>query len=432
MAKAEKNKRSVWSKIFKKPDTQMQHSYVDILSGRTPIYSSGFGDNIYASDVVQQAIYSIVTELKKLDPAHIRMTGNDIVNVEGDIQRVLDNPNPLMTTSDFIEKIAWLLLLNYNAFIYPIWEGDKLKALYPLKPQKVEFDTNYGNSGQTWVRFTFPNGYAGDVPYDDIIHLRHKFSMSDFMGGGEDGNPDFVPLLETLKLNETLLQGLAKSLNMQTSINGIVKLKTMLDKEGQIAKVKEFEDKLQANESGLLSIDNASEYIPVSKQVQLLDATTLEFIDTKILRTFGVSIPIVNGDYTKEQYEAFYQKTIEPIVKSFGQAFTKGIFTKRRSNGFNNKIVFYVKELIFMNTDQKLNLFKDLSAQGGVFVNEYRAAFGMKPINELQGVRMMSLNYINANDAKQYQVGKTESEEKPKEQTEETNNDEQSGGVDNG
>ena len=64
-----------------------------------------------------------------------------------------------------------------------------------------------------------------------------------------------------------------------------------------------------------------------------------------------------------------------------------------------------MKELIFMNTDQKLNLFKDLSAQGGVFVNEYRTAFGMRPINELQGVRMMSLNYINAEDAQKYQVG---------------------------
>jgi hypothetical protein len=29
----------------------------------------------------------------------------------------------------------------------------------------------------------------------------------------------------------------------------------------------------------------------------------------------------------------------------------------------------------------------------------------MRPINELQGVRMMSLNYINAEDAQKYQVG---------------------------
>lgn len=399
-------KRSFWDKIFRRPEKQIVYNWNDILSGITPLYSNGFGENIYASDVVQQAIYSIVTELKKLDPVHIRKVGNDFISVDGDIQRVLDAPNPLMTTTDFIEKVAWTLLLNYNAFIYPLWEGEKLIGLYPLKPSVVEFDTNYNGTGKTWVRFTFANGYIGDVPYDDIIHLRYRFSVSDYMGGNEAGQPDFAPLLDTLKLNDTLLKGLAKSLNIQTTINGVVKIKTMQNKDDQMAKIKEFEEKLKANESGLLPIDVSAEYMPIAKQIQLLDATTLEFIDKKILRTWGVSIPIVDGKYTKEDYEAFFQKTIEPIVKTFVQGFTKGIFTKHATQGFKNQIMFYVKELIFLNTEQKLTLFKDLSAQGGVYVNEYRQAFGMRPINELQGVRMMSLNYINADDAQKYQVGK--------------------------
>lgn len=410
MAKKEKRARW-WEKVFKKPDSSKTY-WENVLSGRTPIYVTDFGENIYASDVVQQAIYSIVTELKKLDPVHVRKIGGDVVAVEGEVQRVLDNPNPMMTTSDFIEKVAWTLLLNYNAFIYPIWEGKTLKALYPLQPSEVAFDTDYNGTGETWVQFKFPNGDEGIVPYDDIIHLRYKFSISDFMGGNEYGKPDFKPLLDTLKLNDTLLKGLAKSLNIQTTINGIVKIKSMVNTDQQMEKVKEFEKKLQSNDSGMLALDLQSEYVPIPKQVQLLDATTLEFIDKKILRTWGVSLAIVDGDYNPQQYEAFYQKTLEPIVKSLGQAFTKGIFTRHESQGFSNKIVFYVKELIFMNTDQKLNLFKDLSAQGGVYINEYRTAFGMRPINDLQGVRMMSLNYIDAKDARKYQVGQegTESE----------------------
>lgn len=396
-----------WDKYFKKPEKQKTYSLEDILSGVVPIYSSGFGENIYASDVVQQAIYSIVTELKKLDPVHVRKLAgdNDYVSVDGNIQNVLDAPNPLMTTSDFIEKVAWTLLLNYNAFVYPMWEGDTLVGLYPLNPSLVEFDNDYGGSGKTWVRFHFPNGYVGDLPYDDIIHLRYRFSVSEFMGGNEQGRPDFAPLLETLKLNDSLLKGLAKTLNIQTAINGAVKLKTMQNYDEQIAKVKEFEKKLQANESGFLVMDVAAEFVPITKQVNLLDATTLEFIDKKILRTWGVSIPIVDGDYTPAQYEAFYQKTLEPIIKTFAQAFTKGIFTKHAAQGFKNKIAFYVKELIFLNNDQKLALFGDLSAQGGCYVNEYRGAFGLRPINELQGVRMQSLNYVNSKYAEQYQVG---------------------------
>ena len=40
-------------------------TYADMLNGFTPIFSQ-FGDNIYASDVVQQAIRCIVQEMKKL------------------------------------------------------------------------------------------------------------------------------------------------------------------------------------------------------------------------------------------------------------------------------------------------------------------------------------------------------------------------------
>lgn len=391
---------SIWNNFFRTPEKSRRYNYEDILSGIVPIYSNGFGTNIYASDVVQQAVYSIVSELKKLDPVHVRKTANDndFVNVAGNIQSVLDNPNPLMTTSDFIEKIAWTLLLNYNAFIYPIWSGDTLVALYPLQPSLVEFAQD--GTGKTWIIFTFPNGYKGEAPYEDIIHLRYRFGVSEFMGGNEYGQPDFKPLLETLRLNDTLLKGLAKSLNIQTTINGIIKLKTMVNADDQIAKVKEFERKLQANESGILPVDISADYTPITKQVNLLDDKVLEFIDKKILRTFGVSIPIVNGDYTKEQYEAFYQKTLEPIIKSFGEAFTKGVFTKHAATGFNNKIVFYAKELIFLNTAQKIDLFTLLVDSGSCYKNEMRVAFGLKPINELQGQLAESSNKTNAENNK--------------------------------
>lgn len=406
---AEKEKRlSWWQKVFKKPQSTIPHYWDDVLSGIVPLYTSSFGEDIYASDVVQQAIHSIVSELKKLDPVHIRKIGNDLIEVAGDIQNVLDAPNPLMTTTDFIEKISWNLLLNYNSFIYPLWDehnDKKLVALYPLQPTEVEFDTDYQGTGVPYIRMLFPNGSITEMPYEDIIHLRYRFSASEFMGGNKNGKPDFKPLLDTLKLNDTLLKGLAKSLNLQTSINGVLKLRNMVDFDKKLLKIKDFEKLLAANSSGFLATDIIEEFTPITKQIRLLDATTLEFIDRKILRNWGVSIPFVNGDYTKDQYEATYQKVVEPIVKTLNQAFTKGIFTKRRAQGFNNRIEFYVKELIFMNTDQKLNLFKDLSAQGGVYVNEYRQAFGMRPLNDLQGVRMQSLNWVSAEYAKEYQTG---------------------------
>ena len=406
MAREKQEKRGFWSKLFgkQKDDVPFRtYSLEEILNGVTPIYSSGFGSDIYASDVVQQAIYAIVKELKKLDPMHVRRIGgaNDYLPVEGDIQNVLDAPNPLMTTTDFIEKISWTLLLNYNAFVYPMWDDNKLVALYPLQPTLVEFDNNYGGTGETWVRLHFQNGYKVDLPYENIVHLRYKFSVSEFMGGNEQGQPDFAPLLDTLKLNDTLLQGLAKSLKIQTSINAVAKIKTMQNTASQIDMVREFEKKLQANESGILPLDLSAEYIPITKQVQLLDATTLEFIDKKICRWFGASIPIIDGTATPEEREAFYQTGVEHIVKTFNQAFTKGIFSKRRVQGYKNQIVFFPQEVYFSSMSQKLEAAKLIADTESGYKNEVRWLLGMRPDMAFSGQIASSSNKTNAENNKQ-------------------------------
>ena len=153
-----------------------------------------------------------------------------------------------------------------------------------------------------------------------------------------------------------------------------------------------------------MPLDLKTEYTPLEHKVELVDADTLKFIDEKILRNFGVPLAILMGDFTKEQYEAFYQKTLEPIVVSMSQAFTKKMFTSREK-AFGNRIELYPKELIFMTISQTLEMINILSPTGGLFENEKRVALGLRPLPELEGKRYMSLNWIDANNADQYQVG---------------------------
>ena len=135
----------------------------------------------------------------------------------------------------------------------------------------------------------------------------------------------------------------------------------------------------------------------------MVDGETLRFIDEKILRHFGVSIPILTGDYTKSQYEAFYQKTLEPIIIEFSQAFTKTLFTDRqRSTG--NEIKFYPKDLLFMSVDQTLQMIRLLGDSGALYENEKRVAIGLRPLAELEGVRKQSLNYVDVEIVNQYQM----------------------------
>ena len=385
--------------------------YAPTLNGFWPVYTQ-FGTNIYASDVVQQALKCIVDEIKKLNPTHVRYINSDPTPIKGSIQDVLRNPNQLMTTSDFLEKITWLLLLNYNVFIIPTYytwidpktgvERREYESLYPVNPSQVDFIEDA--SGRLFVKFYFWNGYNTTIPYDDVIHIKYNYSINEYMGGNELGQPDHKPLLNTLELNHQLLKGIAKAMKASYAVNGVVKYNTMLDDGKTEAALKELEQKLENNESGFLPLDIKADFTPLEHKSTLVDAATLKFIDDKILRNWGVPLAILTGDYTKEQYEAFYQKTLEPLITAFTQAFTKKLLTKRE-RAFGNRIEFYTKDLIFMSITQKIEMINLLSPTGALFENEKRTILGLMPLPDLEGKRYMSLNWIDANNASQYQVG---------------------------
>lgn len=398
--------------LFKKQPKQTK--FAPTLDGFLPIYSQ-FGTNIYASDVVQQVLKCIVDEMKKLNPTHIRLNDNynDPTPVKSTVQDVLNNPNAIMTTSEFLEKTIWLLLLNYNAFIIPTYykwtdpstgaERRYYEALYPINPTQVDFIEDA--SGRLFVKFWFWNGYTSTIPYDDVIHIKYNYSINQYMGGNEMGQPDHTALLGTLELNNQLLQGIAKAMKASYAVNGIVKYNTLLDDGKTELALKELENKLRNSESGFLPLDIKADFTPIEHKSELVDEGTLKFIDEKILRNWGVPLAILTGDYNKEQYAAFYQKVLEPIIIAISQAFTKKMFTTRE-RAFGNKIELYPKDLIFMTMSQTLEMINILAPTGALYENEKRAALGLRPMPELEGKRYMSLNWVEADKAAQYQLGK--------------------------
>lgn len=399
----------IFDRLFKKAPKEQK--FAPMLNGWLPIYSQ-YGTNVYASDVVQQALKCIVDEYKKLIPTHIRLHGSDPIPVAGNLQEVLNDPNSLMTTSEFLEKTAWLLLLNYNVFIIPTYytwidentgaERRRYEALYPIKPTQVDFIEDA--SGKLFCTFWFENAEKTTIAYEDVIHIKYNYSVSQYMGGNEAGQPDHEALLSTLELNNTLLQGVAKAMKASYAVNGVVKYNTLMDDGRTTAALAELERKLQNNESGFLPLDLKADFTPLEHKSEIVNGETLRFIDEKILRNWGISLPILTGDFTKEQYEAFYQKAIEPLVVSTSQAFTKKLFTKREKS-FGNAIKLYPKDLVFMSVAQTLEMINILSPTGALFENEKRTALGLKPLPELAGKRYMSLNWIDANNAAQYQTG---------------------------
>lgn len=374
--------------LFKRKPKESGRGYAPTQSGYSPIFAD-FGNDIYASDIIVQSIRCKSTEFKKLKPRHIR-TGTDgkqIVVTDSSIARCLRRPNKYMTQSDFFEKITILLELNKNAFIYPTYYisngGEKIyTGLYPLKPINVEVLSD--QSERIYYRMTFGNGYQVDLPATDVIHWRKDYGVDDYFGGNMLGGNDNRGLLKILKEYDKLTQSIAISLGVSMKINGIVKYNSYLDDEKTQEKQNDFNNKLKNNESGILFTDLKTEYINIPRDVKLVDKDTMEFFYQAILRNTGVSIAILNGDYTKAQKEAFYEHALEADIKSLGEAMSKVIFTEREES-FGNAIMLYPNSIVFMSMENKLSALQ-IGLPAGIFVkDEARELLGYPPLPNGQG-----------------------------------------------
>lgn len=377
--------------------------YAKLLDGFSPIFSQ-FGTNVYASDVVQMCIDKIATECSKLRPKHIRTDTSEMqVTVKSSLNRLFKfAPNPVMTTRDFIEKIIWLLYMNYNVFIYPMYDNalKEYTAFYPLNPTTVTYLQD--EAGRLFVEMRFANGDQFTLAYSDVIHLRKKFSVNDIMGGGMNGQPDNAALLKVLTINDTVLQGLEKAIKTSLSVRGILKINTMLDDEKQQKERERIEALMASGNSGILPMDMKGEYIPIEVDPKTVDKDTLEFLQSKVLNYYGVSLPILTGDFTDEQYQAFYEATLEPLVISLGQAFSKTLFTQRELD-VGNEVIFYPQMLLFTNTKNRIAVADILGNRGALTNNQLLSLFGYPPY-EGGHIRNMSLNYIDVALAAEYQM----------------------------
>lgn len=375
----------------------------------SPIFSQ-FGTDVYASDVVQSCVDAIATEISKLTPRHIRTDPNGFqTEVAGSVNRLFKfAPNELMSTRDFLEKITWLLYLNYNAFIYPIYDlipdaqGRQTRyyrGFYPLNPRQVDFLQD--ESGQLFARFYFPSSDF-TIPYSEVIHLRKRYSLSDIMGGGLNGRPDNTALLTVLDTNDIILQGLGKAIKTSLTVRAILKINTLMDDAAQQKERARFEAALASGASGILPMDLKGEITPLNLTPTIIDKDTLEFLQNKVLNYYGVSPAILSGDFTDEQYQAFYEQTLEPIIISLGQAFSRTIFSDRELD-VGNELAFYPQKLLFTNTKNRIAVADILGNRGAITNNALLDLFGYPPY-EGGEKRYMSLNFADVDIANAYQM----------------------------
>lgn len=369
-------------------------------------------ENIYESESILNPIDRIATEVSKAKVRSIVEKDNQIKIQDDDISRLFAfHPNPLQTTSDFLNCLVWMRAKYNNVFVYPqfTWVTDKLgqkhkkfEAFWILKP--IEFEVGTDESGNVWeIKFILTTGEEYILPYADIIHLKWRRGTNLFKGGGNDfGFPEMGDITKSVNAMNATVEGLPKAIASALQVKGVYNIKSLLERSRMEEQRKNFEAHILDSQMGMVVTDLGGDFTPVNMQSPVIAEGLVKFMKSGITQRFGVSEAILDGDYTADQYDAFFKMCVAPFMNDFEQEMSEKCFTKREKE-IGHKIRGYFNTLRYMSVAQKQEMAKIAFNTALMDINGVLDMFGLDPIEGGER-RLQSLNYVNAQTVDQYQA----------------------------
>jgi len=365
-------KRNLFQKIFGAIRDRLTLTRLQMFNGYTPVFTPWSG-NPYEADVVRSAVDAIARNAAKLKAKHIRRVDGKVIPVGGQIERILQvRPNPNMNAYDFLYKLVTTLMIDNNAFAYPLWDGVNLIAVWPVNCNMAEFLEDA--SGTVYVKFYFGTGQHVILPYSEVIHLRRHFYKNDMAGESNK------PVNATLEAIHTTNEGLAQAVKTSANLRGIIKYQGILKESDIKANRDRFVNEYMTvqNTGGVAALDGKADYIELKNDPKMINAAQMKELRDAVYRYFGVNESIIMGKYTEEEWNAFYESTIEPLAVQMSLEFTSKLFTEREL-GFGNEIIFEANRLQYASVKTKLAL-REMVDRGALTPNEWREAFNLAPV----------------------------------------------------
>ena len=339
-----------------------------------------FDGKLYHSDIVRSAVRPLASAVGKAVGKHlyhyINKDGDeDIkVNPEAYIRFLLTEPNPYMTGQELQERMASQLALNNNAFALIIRDQFGYpEQIYPITA--VSVTKKYDKMRNLSLEFVLYNGKIVEFAYSDIIHLRDDFYTDDIFG-----TPKYEALLPLMECVSVIDGGIINAVKNSSVIRWLLTYDTSLRPEDLKKNAREFAAQfLENNETmGVAAVDTKARAEQISQKEYVPPSSSVRLISDRIYSIFNTNASIVNSDWTENQWNAYYESNVEPVLIKFANAYTNRIFS-RRERGCGNEIVFESYNLSAASIETKLNL-REMVDRGAMTTNEWRAAFGMAAV----------------------------------------------------
>ena len=353
-----------------------------------------FDGKLYESDIVRACIRPKVKAIGKLVGKHIRddpKTGGLKVNPDANIRFLLSEPNPYMTGQQMQEKVTNQLCLNNNAFILVVRdENRKPMQLYPIPCVSVE--AKYNDSGELFLKFLYGNGKTGVFRYSDIIHLRQDYNDNDIFGTSP--LPVLAPLMNLIG---TMDQGIVNAIRNSNVIRWLISFRQSMRDEDIKKYVQNFVDNYLAVESttfGAAGIDSKADIQRIEPKDYVPNALQTEKVVDRLYSYWGTNKKIVQSSYSEDEWTAYYESEIEPVVVQMYQTYTVALFS-RKERGYGNRIVFEANNLQCASLTTKL-AFQAMVDRGAMTPNEWRETMNLAPIEGGdQPIRRLDTQVVN-------------------------------------
>lgn len=354
------------------------------------------------NDVYRAAVDAIARNAAKLKGRHV-ITDAQGRHTAGNpaITRLLETaPNPLMSAYDFLYRLTADLYLNGNAFaLIDRDQRGNVGGFYPITPTGVEWLTD--EAGHIYLRFRFRSGKTAVFPYADVVHIRRHYATDELMGDTDNAIRGAVELAEAQN------NGAITAIQSGAQLRGILKYTSIQSPEMlQKSRDQFVADFLtMGNNGGVVVTDAKQEFSPIDSRPANIDPAQAEAVAQRIYSYLGVSKNIVESAYSEDEWGSFFESVLEPLAVAYSQAFTVKCFTPRE-RAYGNSIEFDGGRTLYASNSTKLAMIEELTPLGLLTVNEAREILNLSPVED-GDTRLQSLNYVAADKADEYQLGKT-------------------------
>jgi len=340
--------------------------YFSTFTAYSPSFTTWRG-GIYEAELTRSIIESGASHASKLKP---EVSGTAQPAAKRALER---QPNPWMTTPQFIRRVWTILEVNDTALIIPLMadDGETIVGYYPVLPSRC---TAYDVDGELWLKLDFAASDSVLVEWSRVgVMTRHQY-RSDLFGDGTN------VLGPTLELIDAQHQAEAAAIRQGAAVRFIGKLSQNRNDEDMKSARERFNSQLSSDNAGGIAVydrlfDEVQQVTPTSYTV---DADQMERIERAAYRFFGCSEEIVLNKADEDAFNSFYEGKIEPFAVQLGSVLTAMTFSPTEiSHG--NEIMFSANRLEFASNATKLSVSTALFDRGIWSGNQVAEVFQSPP-----------------------------------------------------